>query len=715
MWSTLLIAALAAAAVAADSDPYEFDSSNTLFNRQTMVHLFEWKWDDVAKECEDFLQYNGYGAVQVSPPNEHIMIYTNNDVPWWVRYQPVSYRLNSRSGNESQFESMVKRCNKVGVRIIVDGVTNHMVGVGQKSGDPNTESSGTASFDGRDGVEQFPAVPYSSSDFHDSVCHGDIQGSDYQNNADNVRNCRLSGLLDLNHRSTHVRNMVNAYLTSLINIGVAGFRLDASKHMYPEDLQAILEKLPNLKADIFGANQRPFVVHEVIDRGGEAIKVNEYTPIGRYTNFNFGAAIASAIWKQTDVAGLSTLGPGFGYGNLDDHDVLNFIDNHDNQRDAQPYVLTYKNGDQYRMGNAFMLAWTYGYTRVMSSFDFKLHDQGPPNEGASNKYATKSPTFNPDNTCDARSGWVCEHRWPTIRQMAQFRAAAQGRAATQIVTETNRIAFARERSGFFAMNNGDSEWNRQFDTTLAAGSYCDQYDGQLQGSICTGATITVDNSGKASVRVPPRACIAFSAVSRIGGPPPPRNLPNGNYQKTAIFIQKKTQPGQNVFIRGGSAQAHQCSTGPFKQTTDPCSIPIVHNSTTPWMYATYRQWSQGDDYLDFEGEEQRQGTYDGTHAAGTPLAYSTNDAKSVDYQPLNKYGPDYWFVQLLMDCDKTENGWFELKGFMNGWESDIHQTTSCTGSIGGTNPLKNSNNHVAKCGAVGVFSWNANSCIVDSF
>lgn len=67
------------------------------------------------------------------------------------------------------------------------------------------------------------------------------------------------------------------------------------------------------------------------------------------------------------------------------------------------------------------------------------------------------------------------------------------------------------------------------------------------------------------------------------------------------------------------------------------------------MYATYRQWSQGDEYLDFEGEEQRQGqivfpslslclsgTYDGTHATGTPLAYSTNDANSVDYQPLNK-------------------------------------------------------------------------------
>ena len=43
----------------------EYDAPQTLSNRQTIVHLFEWKWTDVAKECEQFLQYFGYGAVQV--------------------------------------------------------------------------------------------------------------------------------------------------------------------------------------------------------------------------------------------------------------------------------------------------------------------------------------------------------------------------------------------------------------------------------------------------------------------------------------------------------------------------------------------------------------------------------------------------------------------------------------------------------------------------
>ena len=34
-------------------------------NRTTIVHLFEWRWNDIAKECERFLGPEGYGGVQV--------------------------------------------------------------------------------------------------------------------------------------------------------------------------------------------------------------------------------------------------------------------------------------------------------------------------------------------------------------------------------------------------------------------------------------------------------------------------------------------------------------------------------------------------------------------------------------------------------------------------------------------------------------------------
>ncbi len=35
--------------------------------KQVLVHLFEWKWDAIASECEDYLAPKGYCGVQVKP------------------------------------------------------------------------------------------------------------------------------------------------------------------------------------------------------------------------------------------------------------------------------------------------------------------------------------------------------------------------------------------------------------------------------------------------------------------------------------------------------------------------------------------------------------------------------------------------------------------------------------------------------------------------
>lgn len=44
--------------------------------------------------------------------------------------------------------------------------------------------------------------------------------------------------------------------------------------------------------------------------------------------------------------------------------------------------MTFKDGSLYVMAVAYMLAWPYGYPRVMSSFYFTNNDQGPPSNGA---------------------------------------------------------------------------------------------------------------------------------------------------------------------------------------------------------------------------------------------------------------------------------------------------------------------------------------------
>ena len=99
-----------------------------------IIHLFEWHWSTIADECENILAPNKVGGVQTSPVNENRVVTEENmedatvDRPWWERYQPVSYELETRSGTREEFIDMVQRCNAVGVRIYVDIVVNHMVG-----------------------------------------------------------------------------------------------------------------------------------------------------------------------------------------------------------------------------------------------------------------------------------------------------------------------------------------------------------------------------------------------------------------------------------------------------------------------------------------------------------------------------------------------------------------------------------------------------------
>jgi alpha-amylase len=54
-----IIACLLVNYIHAQKDP------NSSSNRNTAVHLFEWKWTDIASECERFLGPYGYSGVQV--------------------------------------------------------------------------------------------------------------------------------------------------------------------------------------------------------------------------------------------------------------------------------------------------------------------------------------------------------------------------------------------------------------------------------------------------------------------------------------------------------------------------------------------------------------------------------------------------------------------------------------------------------------------------
>ena len=51
------------------------------------------------------------------------------------------------------------------------------------------------------------------------------------------------GLTDLDGSQSYVQDKISGYFNHLIDLGVAGFRVDAAKHMWPKDLAAIQAKV----------------------------------------------------------------------------------------------------------------------------------------------------------------------------------------------------------------------------------------------------------------------------------------------------------------------------------------------------------------------------------------------------------------------------------------------------------------------------------------
>jgi len=409
-------------------------------SRRPIVQLFEWSWDAVAEECVTVLGPRGYCGVQVSPPQEHIL-----GEEWWTRYQAVSYKLESRSGSREQFINMVNKCNDAGVMVLVDAIINHMTGVPRKG-----EGTGGSLFVGRN--RNYTAVPYTEEDFHE-ICL-------LENGKDvfETRNCMLVGLNDLDQSREHVREMIAGYLNDLINIGVKGFRVDASKHMWPEDLEAIWSRL----SKTFDGH-KPVFIHEVIDYGNscEGCSVQNYYHLGKVTEFRYGDNVSKAV-KRSKFFKLRKV-----YdekrGMADSAHAAVFIDNHDNQRHKMRLVTASRLEDHddrlYKMAVSFMLAHDYGFKRVMSSFYFN-HENN----------TMRSPETPPQpypGPCG--NGWTCEHRWNTIVKMVEFSNIAGDERVRRWSAGEDYLGFARGDKAFMAMG----QLGREFNTGLADGEYCD--------------------------------------------------------------------------------------------------------------------------------------------------------------------------------------------------------------------------------------------------
>ena len=389
----------------------------------------------------------------------------------------MSYRLESRLGTREQYAAMVETCHDAGVDVWADAVVNHMTG--QDAPGTGWAGSSYSHYD-------YPGI-WTDADFHHCGLTANDDIASYQDAAQ-VQTCELVNLADLATETEHVRSTITAYLEDLLSLGIDGFRIDAAKHMDPEDIGAIVAGLP----------EGTGIAQEVIRGSGEPITPEQYLGNGQVYEFAYAkelqGVLAGSPGLALDLGSSSTWVPS-------DQAVV-FVDNHDTERNGS--TLSYTDGEQYALANVLMLAGTYGTPVVYSGYAFSDRDAGPAQDGDGTVL---------DATCSAPGAdlqdgdWVCQHRWPQVAGMVGWRNVVGDAPRADVWSDDDAVAFGRGDRGFVVVNAGDDELRADLATSLPDGAYCDV----LSTDDCAESTV---REGTIAVTVPPHSAQAWDVSAR---------------------------------------------------------------------------------------------------------------------------------------------------------------------------------------------------------
>ena len=523
----LSLAGLSAQSVAFGND----DPTNPAATDVTMI-AFQQSWKTIGDECTKTYGPEGVKYVQVSPPQESIQ-----GTQWWTVYQPVSYKLDSRFGTEDEFKTMISQCNAAGVQIVADMVLNHTTGhdvswVDDQYGVAGTEYNGSYGRYPGIGIYQYEesgnnhqyGLP--SGDFH--TCKSNVSDniSDYTN-ADEVWNCRLSTMWDINTGSDRVQNIQAEYLAHLWEDGVRGFRIDSAKHMDPNDIASIKRKFMT-KAGITDERSFPWS-QEVIYHNGESEKFapERYEKNGQVTEFSYAYSLLKGF--NGSITNLKNITSDL----LDDADNATvFVSNWDTARGSE--TLKPVSGARYELANAFMLGYDYGHPKILSDYAFNESTQY--DDGVKDSTDTTVPKISMDGVCATQKDptqmeygdWNCQQRWTSIRGMIKFHNAVNGTSVSNWQESgSNNIAFERadangKSKGLLALNNTLQEHDVDYTTSLPDGEYCNVY-----ASRTCSQTVTV-SGGRAKATIGKRSAIAIYAGA-VKGAWTETTEPSGTY------------------------------------------------------------------------------------------------------------------------------------------------------------------------------------------
>ncbi len=265
----------------------------------------------------------GYSHLQISPAQQ-----SNPGGEWWKRYQPVDLSVIEGLGSERDLKQLIDRAASCDVKVIADVVFNHM-----------------ANLDGDDGFEDLTQYPnLSPSDFStapDNVGQKpcDINYSD--GNRTTELDCWLGGLPDLIFTG-NVKTIQKAYLKRLLDLGVAGFRFDAAKHIPAE----VLSEYVAFVNQESGGTAWSYL--EVIqDSDTRAEDYNAIAPVSDFVLYN---TMKAAFTYGGDLRSLPPRA-------VDDPDSVTFGQNHDTIAALNPSAINpYDDVTDAYLADAYVLA-----------------------------------------------------------------------------------------------------------------------------------------------------------------------------------------------------------------------------------------------------------------------------------------------------------------------------------------------------------------------
>jgi alpha-amylase len=462
-------------------------------NQSVGAQMFMWPFKSLKTECTKVLGPEGLDWIMVSPPQEDV-----TGSQWWVHYQPVSYKLDSQLGTPQEFADMVTACNAAGVQVIVDAVINHMA-----------NSSGKG-FAGTSFSKYYYPGLYEPEEFHNGLdvtdpnwCDGSI---DNYNDPFQIVHCELGGLPDLTTEKEKTRDTIAAYLNHMIDLGVAGFRVDAAKHIGIADMTAITNKLKLVNG------QKPYILSETV---GDVTTNEPFTAIGDVFSWDWQDQISNVFSGQ----------PGLGRPSDsrkaligDPNKTIIMVSNHDTEHHG-PTAITYREPKRYQAASAFLMADALGKPMLYTGYAFSDENDGPP--AASNGYYKAAVCPKVSNVPSKKykvGSFICMERWTSVKGMIQWRHEVGTAEMTNALSENQVLSFTRG-TGFFAMNTkAVASAKVALNTGLPAGTYCDVYTGGAKakkaGGKCAGTKIVVGANGVAKFTIPAMSAVAIDSANK---------------------------------------------------------------------------------------------------------------------------------------------------------------------------------------------------------